>query len=261
MMRSVFGKTLYQKRFMALGWFIGIALVTTLTMSVYNSFSGGEIGESLQQLPPAIQKLAGDLESFKTVGGYISQQIFALRMPLLLIILSIAILISVTATEEQQGLVETQLSLPISRTKLLVQKLSAALTVIIVASFGALAGIQAGLAIVGQTYDMLDVVPLMISCLLVAICYGLVGFTVAAVTGKRGLALGIASGLAFLSFLINSMAPSTSALEPFDTFTLFHYYATSGGYDLGNLALLSSVAAVLIAISLVAFNRRDIRAR
>lgn len=54
-MRSVYSKTLYQKRFMAVGWFIGVTAVVMLTMSVYNSFSNGAIGDSLQSLPPAIQ--------------------------------------------------------------------------------------------------------------------------------------------------------------------------------------------------------------
>jgi ABC-2 type transport system permease protein len=261
MIGSIYSKTLYQKRFMALGWFIGVTAVTVLTLSVYNSFSGGELGDSLQNLPPAIQKLAGDTASFKTVGGYISQQIFALRMPVLMTILSIAILIGVSAGEEQQGLVETQLSLPISRVRLLGQKLLAALSVIVLASLGSLVGVEIGLLLIGHSYNLLDVLPHLINCLLVAVCYGLIGFTVASVSGRRGPALGAASGLAFLGFLINSMAGSVDIFKTADKFTLFHYYQTTGGYDWGNIGLLAGIAAFLILVSLIAFNHRDIRAR
>jgi ABC-2 type transport system permease protein len=260
-MKSVYTKTLYQKRFMALGWLLGVAFVTFITMSVYNSFSDGNIAESIQNLPPAVQKLAGDMESFKSIGGYISQQIFALRVPLLLTILSIAVLVGVSAGEEEKGLVETQLALPISRTKLLLQKLAAGLTVIVLASLGALLGVQLGLLAVGQSYNLLDVVPHLVNALLVTACYGLVGFMVASVTGRRGLALGLSSGLAFLSFLINSMAASVSLFETLDKATLFHYYNPKGGYDWGNLLLLSSIALILILASTLAFRQRDIRAR
>lgn len=260
-MTSVYSKTLYQKRFMIFGWFVGVTFVTFLTMSVYNSFSGGEIGESLQNLPPALQKLAGDVSSFKTIGGYISQQIFALRVPLLLTILSIAVLVGVSAGEEERGLVETQLTLPISRVKLLLQKLAAALTVIALASLGALLGVELGLLAVHQSYSLLDVLPKLINCALVAMDYGLVGFAVAAITGKRGLALGTASGLAFLSFLINSMASSVKLFETLDRVTLFHYYTTKGSYNWDNLALLSAIALILIIVSTLAFRHRDIRAR
>lgn len=261
MIRSVYGKTLYQKRFMLMGWFIGVTAVTVLTLSVYNSFSGGELGDSLQNLPPAIQKLAGDTASFKTVGGYISQQIFALRMPVLMTILSIAVLVGVSVGEEEKGLVETQLSLPISRIKLLFQKLLAAWTVIIVASLGSLLGVQIGLWLIGHSYSLLDVVPHLVNCLLVAGGYGLLGFAIGSVTGKRGLAMGAASGLAFLGFLINSMASSVAIFKTADKFTLFHYYQTTGGYNWDHVGLLGGIAVVLICVSLLAFDHRDVRAR
>lgn len=260
-MKSIYTKTLYQKRFMMLGWFIGVTFVTFLTMSVYNSFSGGELAESFKDLPPALQKLAGDMESFKTVGGYISQQIFALRVPLLLVVVSIAVMVGVSAGEEERGLAETQLALPISRTKLLLHKLAAAVTVVGVASLGALVGVQAGLWVIGQSYSLLDVLPHLANAVLVSVGYGMIGFTVAAATGRRGLALGVSSGLAFLGFLINSMAPSVSLFGTLDKATLFHYYATKGSYDWGNLVLLTVLCLGLAAISVVAFRRRDIRAR
>jgi ABC-2 type transport system permease protein len=260
-MKSIYSKTLYQKRYMICGWFIGVTAMTLLTMSVYNSFSDGAIADSLKELPPAMQKLVGDMDSFKTIGGYISQQIFALRVPLLLTILSIAVLVSVSAGDEEKGLVETQLTLPIGRTQLLLQKMAAAITVIVLASLGALLGVQSGLLLVNQSYSLLNVMPHLLNCLLVSVCYGLVGFTVASVTGKRGLALGAASGLAFASFLVNSMAASVSYMADIDKFTLFHYYAIKGGYNWGNISLLVAIALVLIVISTVAFRGRDIRAR
>ncbi len=259
MMRNTYTKTLYQKRFMLLGFFTGVTLITLLTMSVYNSFSNGALGDSLQNLPPALQKIVGDVSSFKTLGGYISQQVFALRMPVLLIILSIAVLIGVTAGEEQSGLLQTQLSLPIKRSSLLLQKLATGFTVVVIGSLGSILGIAISLPIIGHSYHLIDIVPQLISCVLVAFTYGLVGFTIASVTGRRGPALGIASGLAFLSYLVNSMAPSVSSLQTLDKFTLFHYYHTKGSFNWADSLLVIMVALVLITISVTAFERRDIK--
>ena len=260
-MRSVYSKSLYQRRHMAAGWFIGITAIVLLTMSVYNSFSDGAIGDSLQSLPPALQKLAGDALSFKTIGGYIDQQIFALRVPVMLTILSIAVFVGLSGGEEEKGLVESQLALTISRTKLLFQKLATGLTVVVLASFGSLLGIRIGLWLIGRDYNVFNVMPYLLSCLLVAIGYGLVGFMVSSVSGRRGLALGAASGLAFLGFLINSMASSVSLFATLDHATLFHYYHTAGGYHWASLALLAAVCLVLVGISWAVFSRRDIRAR
>jgi ABC-2 type transport system permease protein len=243
---------------MLLGWFVGITFVTALTLSVYNSFSNGAIGDSLQNLPPAIQKLAGNADSFKSVGGYISQQIFALRMPVLLMILSIAVLVGLTGGEEQQGLLETQLSMPVSRSQLLLQKLAAGASVVSIASLGAVAGVGAGLVLIGHTYNMLNMLPHLLNCLLVAFTYGLVGFAIASATGRRGVALGVSSGVAFLSYLVNSMASSVSIMHDLDKFTLFHYYNTDGGYNGADLLLVVCIALTLVIISLVTFERRDI---
>lgn len=261
MMRSLFLKTLYQKRFMMIGWFIAMTAVTFLTVAVYDSFSDGSISKSLESMPPALQKLAGDALSFQTIGGYISQQVFALRSPLMLIIVAIAVVVGLTAGNEERGLTETQMSLPVGRTKLMLHTLAAATVVVGVAGLGVLAGIQAGLLVIGQAYPLLEVLPHLIGCLLLAMCYGLIGFLVAAAGGSRPLALGVSGGLAFLGFLINSMAPSVQVMAELDTFTLFHYYVFSGGYDWASLGLLAGLAVAMTAVGLVLFSRRDIRSR
>lgn len=260
-MSSIYSKTLYQKRFMMLGWFVAITALIAFTLAFFNSFSNGAIGQSLQNLPPGVQKVVGDVASFTSIGGYIAQQLFVLRVPVLLIILSIAVMVSVSGGEEQQGILETQLSLPVSRPQLLLQKLAAALTVIIAGGLAVLAGVALGLVFAGQHYNLAHVLPLLFSVLPVALNYGLVGFMVASVTGRRGLALGAASGLAFAGYVVNTMAASVGSLQTADKFTLFHYYATSTQLNWGNLAVQLSVAAVLLAASLAGFAHRDIRAR
>lgn len=257
-MRNFFVKTLYQKRFFLLWWFIGITAVTLLTVSFYDSFKATDVDELLKSLPPAIQNIAGNVDSFKTVDGYLRQQVFELRLPLLGIILAIALMVGLSAGDEQKGLLETQLSLPVSRTDLLVQKLAAALLIIWTATLGAVAGIAIGTALIGETFHLGHILQYTANCALVASVYGLVGFTVAAWTGRRALALGLSSGFAFASYLLNSMAPSVASLETIDRLTFFHYYQNDP-FRIGNFAILALSAVILIIISCWAFDRRDIR--
>jgi ABC-2 type transport system permease protein len=257
-MRNFFTKTLYQKRHMLLFWFIGITFITFVTVSVYSSFQSVNTDELFKSLPPAIQKIAGDAADQKNVDGYIRQQVFALRLPMLLIILSIALLVGLTAGDEQKGLLETQLSLPVSRTSLLLQKLAAGLVIISLASLGSLLGIAIGMGVQGQSFDLGKVLHYILNCLAVAVVYGLVAFTLAAVTGRRGLALGIGSGFAFLSYLVNSMAPSVAGLEALDKLTFFHYYQNHP-FAFSNLAVLLGAIVLLLVVSLIGFTRRDVR--
>jgi len=222
-MQNFFLKTLYQKRLMLLWWFLGIIAITLLTVSFYHSFQNSNLDQAFQNLPAALQSIAGDMNSFKTVDGYLRQQVYALRLPLLLIILAISLMTGLTAGDEQKGLLETQLSLPVSRTRLLLQKLAASLVIISLASLGAIAGSYIAITAQHETLNLAHLIKFTLNCLAVAIVYGLVPFTIAALTGRRALALGVGSGFAFLSYLINSMAPSVSSLKAIDKLTFFHY--------------------------------------
>jgi ABC-2 type transport system permease protein len=256
-MHNFFLKTLYQKRFMALWWFVGITAITMLTLSLYHSFAASDVTQVIKGLPPALQKVAGDQSSFKTIDGYIRQQIFALRLPLLTIILSITLLVGLTAGDESRGLLETQLSLPVSRTGLLLQKLAAAILLIAVAACGSILGIALALLLIGEKANYGNVLHYVLNCVAVALVYGLVGFTIACVTGRRSLALGIASGFAFLSYLLDSMAPSVASLKTIDDLTFFHLYQNDP-FSWARFLGLTSAALVLVLISLIAFNKRDI---
>lgn len=258
-MQNFFSKTLYQKRFIALWWFLGIMAITLLTVSFYDSFKATDVEELFKNLPQAIQNIAGDVSSFKTVEGYLVQQIYSLRLPLLSIILAISLLVGLSAGDEQKGLLETQLALPVSRVSLLLQKVAAAVTIIAFASIGAIVGIAVALSFLGENWSLTAVLKFSLNCLALSILYGLVGLLIAALTGRRALALGIASGFAFLSYLINSMAPSVSYLEATDKLTFFHYYQNDP-FQFGNFMILVISAILLLVCSCIAFTKRDIRA-
>lgn len=257
-MTNFFLKTLYQKRFFTFWWFVGITGVTLLTSAFYDSFKATDVEELLKALPPAVQSIAGDAASFKSVDGYLQQQIYALRVPLLSIILSISLLVGLTAGDEQKGLLETQLSLPVSRTRLLIQKVGAGLLVLLTATFGAVAGVALGMALLDESFGVANVALYTMNAAAVAAVYGLVGVAVASLSGSRGLALGFSSGFAFLSYLIHTMAPSVSALASIDKLTFFYYYQNNP-FSLMNFFVLLMAAAGLVAVSIIGFNRRDIR--
>lgn len=257
-MSNFFLKTLYQKRFLLLWWFIGICAVTTLTMSLYHSFQATDIAQVIKGLPPGLQKVAGDQASFTSIEGYIRQQIFTLRFPLLMSILSISLLVGLTAGDEQRGLLETQLTMPVSRTELLLQKLAAALIIIANAGLGAIAGILIALIALHETASTLDILRFTLNGLTISLVYGLVAFTIAALTGKRSLALGIGSGFAFGSYLIDSLAASVPALASINKLTFFHYYQNNP-FAWHNYIILITVAVLLVIISIIGFKSRDIR--
>jgi ABC-2 type transport system permease protein len=168
------------------------------------------------------------------------------------------LLIGLSAGDESRGLVEQQLSLPVSRTGVLLQKIAAALVVIVVATFGAAVGILLSLLFLHERESFGLILEYTLSCAALSFVYGLVGFFVASLTGRHGLAIGVASAFAFLSYLINSLAPAVSSLEAVDKLTFFHLYQLNP-FSWDRFIGLLATAAVLTILSVLAFNRRDIR--
>jgi ABC-2 type transport system permease protein len=87
---------------------------------------------------------------------------------------------------------------------------------------------------------------------------------IAAWTGNRSTAAGIPIGLLVVMYLVQSLSPQIESLRAINWLSLFHYYLGHSplkfGLDLLDTAILAATAAVLLAIALVGFERRDLAA-
>jgi ABC-2 type transport system permease protein len=92
--------------------------------------------------------------------------------------------------------------------------------------------------------------------------YGLVAYAIAMATGKKGLAIAVASVYAFGSFIFTSLAPAVKALQPFEKISLFYYYnhqpVMQFGFHIVNLFVMIGFVLVLSFVSLQLFRSRDL---
>ncbi len=92
---------------------------------------------------------------------------------------------------------------------------------------------------------------------------GAIAVAVAAASGRRSLATGVAASVAMLSWLINSFAPLVSGLGVVKYLSLYYYYAghdpLTQGVGIGGLAVLGIASLVLVWLGTVALERRDLR--
>lgn len=258
MMRTILTKTLYQKRFFTLGWGVGLVALIMLTVLFFPSLKTGGIAQSFDQMPAAFQSLLGDMASFQTISGYIGQQVYAFRAPMLLLVMSVLLFAGLTAGDEQKRLTETQLSLPVRRSRLLANKLIAGIIIVVIANVAVLVGAMAAVVLISESYPLSKGIDLTTACTLVVLGYSLIAFLIGSWSGSRGLALGVTAAITFLSYLINSMASSVDGLDVADKFTLFHYYHASAMADT-NWLVLAAVPIVLVVLSFVGFRKRDLK--
>ncbi len=264
-LKSIFFKTLYEKRWMILFWTLGVAAMAMLTLSFYSTFRDGNFDEVLKNLPKAAQGLAGSLASNKTIPGFVSQQVFALRVPLLTLIMGIMLFTGLLAGDEGEGTLQSLLAQPVSRARVFIEKFVAGMIISFIICTGAAIGIKLALLIINEQLNPWALMQSVIGVWLLTLVFGTIGFATGAITGRRSVASGVASLFAFGTYLISSLAPSVSSLETIQKISPFYYYNSPPtavyGLKLSNVLVMAITTLVLIAVSLFIFNRRDIYQR
>ncbi len=100
--------------------------------------------------------------------------------------------------------------------------------------------------------------------LLLGVDFGLLAMAVGAATGNRGVALGIAATVAAASYLVSSMAPVISWLDPAKYVSLFYYAIGNDqlavGLSFGEFAVLVGVGAALAVAAARIFESHDLTA-
>lgn len=135
-MRSVLIKTLYDRRWFMLGWAIAFAGLTALLVSFFPAMQVSGLDDLVKNMPPAFKGLIGDLGLLSSFDTYIASQLFDIRLPLIGGIMAIILGLGLSSSEEESGELRTIVALPISRTKITIQKW---LAIVIVAGVMALA--------------------------------------------------------------------------------------------------------------------------
>ena len=117
---SIFLRAMKDQRWMVLGIGIGSALMAAMILAIYPSYS-----EALEDfdIPPAMQAFIGDID-IASASGFITAEFFS-WIPILLVVYAIVQGTGALAGEESNGTLDLLLAQPISRTRLLLEKVAA----------------------------------------------------------------------------------------------------------------------------------------
>jgi ABC-2 type transport system permease protein len=97
---------------------------------------------------------------------------------------------------------------------------------------------------------------------LFGLCFGALAFAVGGATGRRSLTLGVSAGVAVLAYVANSLIPQIEGMAWVRDLSPFHWYLGGSplvnGLQASDSLLMAGTAAVLVAIGVWRFDRRDI---
>lgn len=244
-----------------LGWGIALAAVSLLYTGFYPSMGGGEdLQALLDSMPEGFVEALG-YDAIGTAAGYVQSTVFGILGPVLLLVFGIATGARLIAGQEEDGTLELEFAAPVSRRQVYLQRLAALwgglvlLVVVVTAVTGLLATV---LDMEVSTRALLAVgLPL----LLLVLGFATVALAAGATTGRRGLAIGVAAGLAVLAYAFNAIGPS-AGIEWMSTVSPFGWYLGNDpmleGLDVGGVAALALVPVVAATAGLLAFERRDL---
>lgn len=263
MLSSIFSKTLYEKRWGLLWWFLAMFLTTLFIMAVYPTMKD-TFGQQLSNVPDSLKAIVGEASDYQRVEGFIELQIF-LQMIFMTIIYGIVLCTGLLAGDESDGTLQTLLAQPVSRGRVYLQKLLAGMLLLGIVTFALFAGTAVGAPLVHESVNLWRLLQGTFMVWLVTLVYTLVGYTLGAVTGKRGMAGALAGIFAFVTYLVNSLVGAVPALKPVNYFSpikyLSHPRVMDHGLNAGNVSLLAGASVLLILIGWWAFQRRDIYQR
>lgn len=261
MFNNLFLKTLHDKRGFMLGWSIGLAVMAGITIAFFPTIKD-QMGELFANVPKALEGVTGSPDDYKNITGYVATGVFDLRIPMLTIVMAIVLALGVSSSEELSGRLYQLLAQPISRSKIVLQKWLAMLTIFAAAHLALLLGILLVIALIGESMALSSVFIGTFMCLLLTLAIGSITLAMGFATGRKGLTTMIVTSYVFGSYLLTSFAAQIEWLRHIEPISIFHFYKASeaikGSYSLGNIAVLCGVAAATLLIGTFFFNKRDV---
>lgn len=266
---SIFLHTLKRQWKQILWWGLGVGMLGFIqVIFVQDSNLLSQMSTLMESIPPFFMDMLGasDIEFMATPEGYLSLQFFSLLL-IIFAVYGVMAGLNVTANEEDRGIMDVMLSLPLPRWRVIAEK-SLAYTVIVagiitltflcmwggILATPALSSVSIT-RIAEATYSALPGTLLVMAFTALA----------AVVLRRKGTATAVAATFVTASYFLDTLGRASgegSLLNQLRALSFHTYYDGTAvmqyGISWGNIILILVVTVVLLGGSLFAFQRRDV---
>jgi ABC-2 type transport system permease protein len=241
-------------------WAVALAAVSAMYVGVYPAMGGADMQSLIDGMPEGLVQALG-YDQIGTPAGYISSTVYGLLAPILLLVFAIGTGARLIGGEEEDGSLELEFTAPVGRRQVYTERMlslwsSVTLLVIVVAL--ATAGLAMGLDL---DLSLPNLAAGTMGLWLLVLGFGTLALAVSASTGRRVIGLGVAAGLAVVSFMLDAISPTIdaawmSAISPFGWY--LGERPLQNGFDVQGLILLMLVPIVAGVVGLRFFEGRDL---
>jgi ABC-2 type transport system permease protein len=248
----------------------GLLIVTGYVMFLV---MGVLIGPLFNMMPAELMDITADfpealLAAFgggdmSTPEGWYQIETFGLMAPIALMIVTIVVGARALAGEEERRTMGLLLANPIKRSKIVIEKSWAMVICAMTVGFATFAGVVAGSLLGGLGMDIGNIAATCLLVTLLGLVFGTLALALSAATGRGKVAVFGSIGAAGVFYLASSLLPLSESLAGYAKWSPFYYYLSSDplltGMDWGHGAILAGLTLGLVVLSVVLFQRRDIR--
>jgi ABC-2 type transport system permease protein len=240
----------------------GLAVLTALYLYLFPSIAGSiDLDAYTESMPPALREAFG-IDSLGTVEGFLASELYAFGVVLLLGLYLAYSAAAIVAGDVETGRMDMLLSLPVSRSRLLLERFAALLVPIGVATVVLPVVVYAGVAAIGESIAVSDLLVVHLLSVPYLLAVAAIGLLASVVFDRASLAQRAGAGAVFGLFLVDSLVAGTGvawlgALSP------SRYYDPTAvlvrsEYDVAGGLVLLAFAGVVVLVARALFRRRDI---
>ena len=244
-----------------MGYSIGVGAYALLIVALYPTFEHDSSLDSLTNGNATLSALFGATGSLTTPTGWMNANLYANFAPLFALFMTIGYGAAAIAGQDEDGTLGGVAGLPVTRARLLQEKVAALAVLALPVPAMTLAA-----ALVGRTFDV-DLTPsalvgTTVGVALLAFDFGLLALAIGTWTGRRSTALGVAVTVAAVSYVVSALAPVVHWIHAIRFLSPFYWSVGANQAQTGltpsSAAALILVAAALCVLSFEGFHRMDI---
>ncbi|MFC4405397.1 ABC transporter permease [Haloarchaeobius iranensis] len=241
---------------------VGLGLLTALYVWMFPTITAEvNLDEYVEAWPPALRQAFG-VESLSTIEGFLASELYAFGWVLLLGLYVAYSAASLVADDVEHDRMDMTLSLPVTRSRVLVEKFASMLVPILLVNLLMPVVVYAGVLAIGESIAVGDLVMVHLLSVPYLLASAAVGLLASVAVDRASIAQRAAVGVVFGLFLVDSVTSGTEfswlgAVSP------TRYYDPTailvrGQWDLQGAAVLLGTTLVLVLASRELFRRKDI---
>jgi ABC-2 type transport system permease protein len=252
-----------EQRRSLIGWSIGIAALVLLMAAVWPTVRDMPgLKDFIRHYPPALKKVFKLEERFATGGGYLNSELFSLMVPAMFLVFGIGHGARLVAGEEEDGTLEVLLTVAPSRRRVILEKAAALVATVALLGLALLVSTLLADVAISMKVGLADLVRGSATLTALALEYALLAFAVGAASGRRGIAIAVATGTAVATYVLFVLGQLLDSVRPWQGISSFTQALGHGPigptWSPGVLTMLA-VGIVAVAVGTMVFDRRDLR--